>query len=311
MALAAASLSQALARETGTGTAKPEEIAALIAQLDATEYATRRDASRKLTRIGGPAVESLKEATGSRSLETAVRALSILTSIYYSHHKSDWEAAEEAITELASSKNRSVAGRAETVLEQSTLLREERAVVRAVDLGAVVTISDPVRGTTETRLPALRSPGGDPPEQYTVRVGPEWKGGNEGLALFERMRHLNVVYLIQGADIDEARLTRIASRQPYFREVTHRGRACLGISGLIGQNTNGCQVNYVAPNSAAAGGGVQVGDVIRKFNGKPVKNFDELVVEISKKSPDDKVPLVVSREGRLVDLEVVLKEWGK
>ena len=58
----------------------------------------------------------------------------------------------------------------------------------------------------------------------------------------------------------------------------------------------------------AAKAGVEPGDVIVEFNGKPIKNNNELVAMVSAMKPGSTVPLKVIREKQSKTLNVTLEE---
>jgi putative serine protease PepD len=79
----------------------------------------------------------------------------------------------------------------------------------------------------------------------------------------------------------------------------------------------------VTPNSAAAAGGIrgaseQVrvgryimpvgGDIILAFEGKPVNSTQEIATEIDRHKPGDRVTVTILRNGRKMDLPIVLRE---
>jgi S1-C subfamily serine protease len=85
----------------------------------------------------------------------------------------------------------------------------------------------------------------------------------------------------------------------------------------------GLMVVSVTPNSAAAAGGIrgaseQVrvgryimpvgGDIILAFEGKPVNSTQEIATEIDRHKPGDRVTVTILRNGRKMDLPIVLRE---
>lgn len=88
-----------------------------------------------------------------------------------------------------------------------------------------------------------------------------------------------------------------------------RGRgAYLGVRGE--RSAKDARIEYVQPGSAAAKAGIQPGDVIRTFGGKPVSNYASLVALIAKKKPGDKVKITVQRGDKTLELEATLGRRG-
>lgn len=81
--------------------------------------------------------------------------------------------------------------------------------------------------------------------------------------------------------------------------------------GVIGGNDDQrCIVSEIVPDSAAAKAGIMVGDVITKFDGKPVVDFTDLRSLIQARQPDDVVTLEIVREGETHEVDVTLKRRG-
>ncbi|MEU0369597.1 trypsin-like peptidase domain-containing protein [Streptomyces sp. NPDC006283] len=64
----------------------------------------------------------------------------------------------------------------------------------------------------------------------------------------------------------------------------------------------------VTPNGPAAEAGLEPGDVITKFNGKPIDSGPTLISEIWTHKPGDKVSLTFERDGKPQSVELVLGE---
>jgi serine protease Do len=62
------------------------------------------------------------------------------------------------------------------------------------------------------------------------------------------------------------------------------------------KDRNGAVVMSVVPNSAAAKAGLEPGDVVIQFNGKPIKNRDELVAMVTATRPGTTVPVRIVRD---------------
>ena len=78
----------------------------------------------------------------------------------------------------------------------------------------------------------------------------------------------------------------------------------MGVSG--DEHEQGCRVTYVYSGTPAEEIGLQIGDVIVKFDGKPVRGFNGLAMNVRKKKPGDKVPLEILRGEETIRFEVVL-----
>ena len=70
----------------------------------------------------------------------------------------------------------------------------------------------------------------------------------------------------------------------------------------------GVLIANVGPDSPAEKGGIQRGDVIVSFNGKPVKSSNALRNMVAAVTPGSVVPLVTLRDGEEVELEVKIGE---
>ena len=70
----------------------------------------------------------------------------------------------------------------------------------------------------------------------------------------------------------------------------------------------GALVSGVSPDSPAEKAGVQSGDVITSFNGKPVTDSRHLKLQVGSTVPGVAVPMSVLRDGKSLDLNVTVKE---
>jgi serine protease Do len=72
----------------------------------------------------------------------------------------------------------------------------------------------------------------------------------------------------------------------------------------------GALVAEVTPGSPAAKAGIKSGDVIRKFNGKEVRDSRNLKLAVGATAPGSKVPVEIAREGDSMTLQVRLSRLG-
>ncbi|MGA2324832.1 MAG: Do family serine endopeptidase [Bryobacteraceae bacterium] len=73
-----------------------------------------------------------------------------------------------------------------------------------------------------------------------------------------------------------------------------------------GGGAAGVFVTRVTPHTPAERAGVREGDIITGFNGKPVKDGDDLVSMVSQTPVGKQVPLAVLRDGKTVDLTITI-----
>ena len=70
------------------------------------------------------------------------------------------------------------------------------------------------------------------------------------------------------------------------------------------ENTGSIRVESVEPKTPAAREGVKVGDIVLRFDGKVVNGIDDLHRLLSHESIGRRVPLVVRRDNRLVEIPI-------
>jgi serine protease Do len=78
--------------------------------------------------------------------------------------------------------------------------------------------------------------------------------------------------------------------------------------GQSNTESEGVTVDDVVPGSPAAQAGLQQGDVIRKFDGRDVSNFNALRSMVAQTELNKEVPLEVMRDGRPLTVTVQIKE---
>jgi len=67
-----------------------------------------------------------------------------------------------------------------------------------------------------------------------------------------------------------------------------------------------CRLARVTEGSPAEKGGLKVGDVITKFDGKDVKNYDEMLNALANKKPGDEVEIIVKRGAETKSFKIKL-----
>jgi membrane protease YdiL (CAAX protease family) len=83
----------------------------------------------------------------------------------------------------------------------------------------------------------------------------------------------------------------------------------IGVHGDL--TSTPCVIEKIAPNSAAEAADLHVGDIIVEFNGKPIRNIQDLIENVLRHNPGDKVPITINRAGTVFEVNVVLRKREK
>lgn len=271
------------------------------------EAAARRLASRKFA-----AVAPLAELARSGSAEASVRAFEILRQIYRDGDDATCEAVETALESLSRSENVFVATRAESSIDAVASTWHRRAIDAFVRLGGVIRYFNANSGIEPADGDKY-----DRPIQYAI-INKSWAGGDEGLKHLRRIEDFRVptdvrgasLYVINGT-VTKPAIAALEAALPNL-QVQQRGPACLGVTpGIQGLRPaeKGLMVAFVKEGSAAQLAGIRVNDVILKFNGHEVNDFETLVDKISEKQPGDKVAVVFLRDDVEETTTVELRGW--
>lgn len=89
--------------------------------------------------------------------------------------------------------------------------------------------------------------------------------------------------------------------------IDYRQGAFLGVG--CGPHPVGCEITLVHPGSAAEKGGLLVGDVILRYDGKETPDFDALTKCISQNAAGDTILVQVLRGEERLERKVTLGEW--
>jgi hypothetical protein len=300
----------------GVSEPSAEKIRGWIADLDADEYWVREAATKKLHQAGTAALAALAEAGKSDKLEVSTRAIGILSRFLETNDAKTELAAETALEEIAAGRVSSAASHAESALAGYRGSRQERAVAKLRQLGADATSVVLSSGDIGS---------------VTIGIGEGWRGTTEDLASLKRISSLqrlsifvksvddqavkHIVPLrslttleLYGTGISDDGVRQIAAALP-AATIDRRKGGMLGVAGQRGVVGGGCLVSGVQAGSAAEKAGLQPGDFITQFEGKPVADFDSLTKLISEKSGGDTVKVDIRRDNETLKKEVKLGHW--
>lgn len=85
----------------------------------------------------------------------------------------------------------------------------------------------------------------------------------------------------------------------------HENRPVIGVG--CEPSATKCVIREIVPQSAADEAGLKVGDEITAFNGRPIRNFEELIEWIRLYRVGDAIPVKIIRQGVEMETTVVLR----
>lgn len=284
----------------------PGEIAALVDQLGAPQFARREAASRSLVNAGRPAVDALAKAIPAGDLEVASRGVEIVGELLASDDEELVAAAEACLAGVVAHDGSAASRLAAAALEFHALGMATAARERLEALGAVF-----------RERPAVEGRG------LEIEVNAAWRGTPTDFRQLARLRGLAGVG-VYGVPVDDATLavlaelpdvTRIelfgtgagreaagllAEKLPAARIDVRKGGK-LGVSSLA--RVGPCEIRTVEPGSAADQAGLRSGDVVLTIDDEPVENFDNLTERLADCAPGEVVTLGIARRGGTADGE--------
>ena len=343
--------------------ASPEQIHTWVEQLGSERFSSRDQATRSLIDSGAAAIEPLLEGLSTQGLEVTIRGIYVLQHLAAGGDEATEAAARTALEKLAAPRITSAAQHARDALEKLDDLRQDKALRRLADLGAVVDrdhiemplqfsafmveINDQWRGTVEDLrwLRYLRDvehitfsgPQVDDrwltyitglPNVFVVKIKRAniTDAGLAPLKTLDRLQYLRLLYVPLGdgavpalgeckrvsrLDIYGSKMTAAGADKLHellAARIDRRNGAFLGIMPDVIDNA-AWEIRQVTPGSAADKAGLQSGDMIVKYQGQPVRDFDSLTKLIGENGPGDVVTLEIQRGDRTLVREVKLGEW--
>ncbi len=135
--------------------------------------------------------------------------------------------------------------------------------------------------------------------------GKTWKKVNDGLPSCTLGR-IGIDYYRKDPKVVFAIVEseKIGSGPP---EASRSSNVYMGIVGAEGVEDK-AQIDEVATNGPAEKAGLQKGDIITEFGGKPIQAYPDLVEQIRAHKPGDKVTVKATRAGKPIELELTLGE---
>jgi hypothetical protein len=177
--------------------------------------------------------------------------------------------------------------------------------------GLTVTVSSAASGRSdEANFHRISVPG----LHFFTGMHPEYHAPGDHAWTVNPAGAIEILDLMDAIALDvAARHDTLAYAQPERSPGADRGygRVRLGIRpGMGDEVATGIYIEEVSEGTSAADAGMLAGDVIVRWNGKPVADLAELFENLSGAEPGDKVTLTVLREGQPVELDVTLKASG-
>ncbi|MBL8849322.1 MAG: PDZ domain-containing protein [Planctomycetaceae bacterium] len=290
----------------------------LLEQLDAADYAVRRQALRQLRDLGPagiPVLEAGAEAGRPGILSPTVE---LLERMFVEAAPDVADAAERALERLSFSAQSATSQQARAVLSGNQHIRTRRALAAIRELGGRVVFKslDPalrnnpfwgMGGDSEGGIPGL------PLATIHVWLLQEWAGGDEGLWHLTRLEDAWSVRIwkieitnIRGSGVDQAAVQSLAARLPHL-QTDERGAASLGIKCNA---TGECVVQSIVEGGAGHRSGLQQYDIIREMDGVPIANFPQLISILFNYQPDQVANFTVNRNGEDLEVPVKLGGWN-
>ncbi len=124
----------------------------------------------------------------------------------------------------------------------------------------------------------------------------------------ERLENLNYVNL-SICKFETAAYRKFEAARPML-QIAFTPQAFLGVRGgaLNYDDLAGCEISEVVEDSGAEKGGLLVGDQIASVDGQPIERFEDLRLHIAQHKVGEVLTVVVSRDGKPVELKIELSQ---
>jgi PDZ domain len=182
-------------------------------------------------------------------------------------------------------------------------MKDEQAVIAALErAGARVRFTNAADAANAVR-------GNNAPRIGLVVLARKWNGGEAGLRKIATLSTVTALYVADSARVSDPALAALRKAAPglYVERVPG---ARLGVEADRSEQKDGVHLKSVVADSPAARAGLQAGDVLREFAGKPIPDFQTLQNLLRPLKPGQKVDAKVLRDEKTMTLSVELGEWN-
>ncbi len=303
-----------------------EQLQEAISGLGSTEYSVRQRSMELLKNVTAEQIPVLGEAILNHpNNEVAQRCIELIEQRYTTGDRDSGltRRSSEALELAANSDRWFVAEATREILERHWKRRVEIACVELQALGVPMSPKDPSR----LWIPAHYDTGPfgrrDPISDRNLKIFADeyWKSTPQHFVLLQRLSPLlshNIgvansqvaVYLLDGHPLGQEEISEL-NRIFGDTLVQKRSRVCLGISHWPQDaGRTGVMVSGVAQGSSADKAHIRENDTLLQFEGKPLKDFDQLIESLKAFRPDDEVTFLIQRFGGQPSIEVKVKLQG-
>ncbi|MDA1230624.1 MAG: PDZ domain-containing protein [Planctomycetota bacterium] len=307
-----------------------EEVRDTIEELGSAQFTERQKSLDALRSINAEQIALLADTIENHSdNEVAKRCVELLERKYAAGDRDSAivRAASEGLEAAAKSERWFVAEAAQDSLARHWKRRVEITLLELQKLGVPMRPRNPEvlwNASQENVWPNRRGPTDD--NFLKIFVDEYWNAGPKGFELLGRLSSLVqhdfmasqsrlLLVVIDGHPLQQE---EIAGLEAIFGDtrVSKRGRVMLGISHHLLNNgfngpDEGVNVSGVEDKSSAHVAGIKTHDSLLKFDGSPLRDFDELIELLKTFRPGQEVTFEVRRSNieAPFDIKVKLKGW--
>ncbi len=140
-------------------------------------------------------------------------------------------------------------------------------------------------------------------------------GGDSGGPLFDLEGKLIGIHSRIGVEVDDNMHVPVdVFDESWTRLVRNEAwgslpgfKPAIGVRGASDEESEkSCKISRVEPKGPADKAGIRAGDVVLKFDGQPVQNFDELKSAVESVTPGEQVTVEIQRDGKRLSLRLIV-----